>query len=274
MTLTQVVRESLSSVGEGHDTVSPPQPTGPTTAKPDSVVGGEDFLLIRFHADLLDEFEDMRKRLTNRLNSLTRDDEYGKAIPPWHPHIITAQASLDNAKALEREQTKYLELAFRDLPEPIVRFVDETPGLAFKGVGRWLGTVGNPAWHSRDNRPRKLRELYAYMGLHVVDGQAPRNRRGQQSNWNGKARMRAYNMADPAIKASGKRGQRSPYRDVYEFAKVRYQARDDAAVLPQAQIHARARRIVMKRIVKDLWTVAHISYDSQVACGGGSEDTP
>ena len=208
------------------------------------------WLMVRFHADLLNDLEDQRKRVTNRLLALTRDDEWGRGIPDTHPHIIDAQETLNRLEELEKLQIDHLSYAFADLPTPIIDHVENTVGLGTKGVARWLGTVLNPAWHPRQQRPRKLRELYAYCGLHVVDGTAPRNRRGQQSNWNNSARMRAWNMADPCIKHRA-----SPYRAVYDEAKSRYLERD-SDTLTLGQIDARARRILMKAIVRDLWSAA------------------
>ncbi len=203
------------------------------------------FVSLLFHASLVDDVEDQRKRLENRHRSMTRDDEWGMALPDYHPAVQSAERYLEELRFLEKRTVKDLQLTFKELPDHVVQHVDDTRGLGVKSVARWLGTVGDPAWHPREERPRKLRELYAYCGLDVRNGQAPRNTRGQQSNWNNKARMRAFNMMEPCIKVGG------PYRTIYDEAKAMYVERGD--IESKAHINNRAKRIGMKAIVRDLW---------------------
>ncbi len=213
------------------------------------------FVSLRFHAGLLDDIEEQRKRQASQLLALTRDDVWGLGLPGWHPTVETATRYLDELRLVEKRAVKDLELTFKLLPDTIQAHVANTRGLGVKSVARFLGVVGNPAWHYRKLRPRKLRELYAYCGLDVRSGEAPRNRRGEQSNWNGKARMRVYNMMEPCVKRGG------PYRDIYDVAKTTYIERGD--IDSKAHINNRAKRIGMKAIVKDLWTLFAIEPGEQ-----------
>jgi hypothetical protein len=228
---------------------------------------------------MLNDIENQRIRADNRYRSLTRDDEWGKAIPEWHPHVIAAADAIAQIKALEKDQIRHLAWAFRELPVPIVTLVADTPGLGEKSAARWLGLVGDPGWHPRHERPRRIRELYSYCGLSVVDGAAPRNRKGQQSNWNNMARTRLYVMAESGMKMAGNHGTRSPYRDVYEAARERYEARGDD--ITKGHLFKRAMRIVMKQICRDFWTAATQALrDSQSSTGvdhtptGGDSPAP
>jgi hypothetical protein len=224
--------------------------------------------LVRFHADLLNDIENQRIRADNRYRSLTRDDEWGKAIPEWHPHVAAAAETIAQIKALEKDQIRHLAWAFQELPTAIVALVADTPGLGEKSAARWLGLVGDPGWHPRHERPRRIRELYSYCGLGVdLAGKAPRNRKGQQSNWNNMARTRLYVMAESGMKMAGNQGTRSPYRDVYEAARERYEARGDD--ITKGHLFKRAMRIVMKQICRDFWTAATQALrDSQSSTGG------
>lgn len=98
-------------------------------------------------------------------------------------------------------------------------------------------------------------------------GVAPARRKGQQSNWNSGARQRAFLVAQSCIKH-----RHSPFRSVYDAGREKY--RDAAHAVPCAQCgprgkpaavgsplspghqHARAMRLVMKAILKDLWIEA------------------
>jgi hypothetical protein len=95
-------------------------------------------------------------------------------------------------------------------------------------------------------------------------GVAPTRSRGQKSNWSATAKMRAYLVAESCIKQA-----RSPYRTVYDQGRAKY---EDAlhqvdcrrcgpsgkpapagTPLSAGHQHARAMRLVMKELLKDLW---------------------
>jgi hypothetical protein len=74
------------------------------------------------------------------------------------------------------------------------------------------------------------------------------------------------------MKQAGKQGTRSPYRDVYEDARERYEARGDD--ITKGHLFKRAMRIVMKQICRDFWTAAggtatHTPPESLGDSGGG-----
>lgn len=95
-------------------------------------------------------------------------------------------------------------------------------------------------------------------------GVAPARKRGQKSNWNNEARTRIYVIAESCMKK-----RQSPYRAVYDAGREKYAAA--AHQVPCAQCgkkgqpaqpgselrdghkHARAMRLVMKAVLRDLW---------------------
>ena len=262
--------------GVGDASTTPTQVVGETPKLTQSV------LLVRFYADQLNDLEDMRKRVDNRLRSLTRDDEWGHGIPEWHPDIQPALIAQQQITAFEQAAILNLKRAFRLLPPPLVTFVKNTVGLGEKTAARFIGTVGGLAWHPREERPRTLGELYAYCGLHVVNGEAPRRRKGVQANYNIQARTRAYIMAVSCIKLIGsEKRQRSPYRDVYDDTRAHYadathehQCGCKAPIgspLCDGRAHARATRAVMKAIVADLWHQSQIPSETHRPPGSVSQ---
>lgn len=93
-------------------------------------------------------------------------------------------------------------------------------------------------------------------------GVAPRRRRGERVNWSTKAKTRAYLIAESCIKQ-----RTSPYRSVYEQGRAKYEesvhpadcARCHAKAgdpLRPGHQHARAMRLVMKAVLRDLWIEA------------------
>jgi len=139
-------------------------------------------------------------------------------------------------------------------------------------------------------RPRLVSELWSYCGLSVTKvpvgdrkegdagqywngthepfaGVAPRRQRGQRGGWSAVAKMRVYLVAESCVKQ-----MESPYRKFYDRGRERWvEAMHEVACsrcgpkgnpapagspLMDAHKHARAMRLVMKEILRDLWTEA------------------
>jgi hypothetical protein len=95
-------------------------------------------------------------------------------------------------------------------------------------------------------------------------GVAPTRTRGQRANWSTVAKTRAYLVAESCIKQA-----RSPYRAVYDNGRTKYadavhqapcrrcgpSGKPAATGTPisAGHQHARAMRLVMKAVLKDLW---------------------
>lgn len=113
-------------------------------------------------------------------------------------------------------------------------------------------------------------------------GVAPTRARGQHANWSAAAKMRAYLVAVSCMKTPT-----SPYRALYEDSRAKYAdaihqidcRRCGPAGKPAlagtpislGHQHARALRIVMKAVLKDLWLQARDIHDKFEA--GAAEGT-
>ena len=111
---------------------------------------------------------------------------------------------------------------------------------------------------------------------HLLAGVAPRRQRGQRSNWDAKARMRVYLVAESCIKQAD-----SPYRKVYEEGRERYaeavhavecnrcgpkgKPAQPGSPLSAGHQHARAMRLVMKEILRCLWLEAKRIHEERAA---------
>lgn len=82
-----------------------------------------------------------------------------------------------------------------------------------------------------------------------VGGVAPKRRKGQKSNWNSAARMRAYLVAESCMKSSG------DYRQVYDDGRAKY------AELSKGHAHNRALRLVAKAVLRDIWIEARVWHE-------------
>lgn len=187
--------------------------------------------LIGLYAANLDDMQKARLATENRIRSITAPVEKG-GLGLEGPMVDGIDRILALLEKAEAEAKRGLMREVRRCP--VGPFILGQPGLGKSNpglVGRLLGEIGDPAWHSRDNRPRTLGELTAYCGEHVIQtgdasqgggdtqdsaaGVAPRRRRGERANWNSRARSFLYLLAESVIKALNER-----YRAVYDEAKA------------------------------------------------------
>jgi hypothetical protein len=218
------------------------------------------------------ELEVLRIGLRNRREVLTRPADKldadgiarGFAIPAEDPILEPIHAVYDGSTELEKIAVKALERYMRRSPWRAWLDSDKSKGVGAKQLGRLLGAIGDPYWHSRDDRPRLVSELWSYCGYDVRNGQAPRRQRGAKANWSEQARMRAWNVADRCIPAQG-----HYYWNVYLPTKAHYAdaVHDRECVrcgpkgkpaalgtpLSKGHIDARARRAIAKEVLEDLW---------------------
>lgn len=206
------------------------------------------------------------------------------------------------ACCLEDDAERNLTRALRAHPLGTWVLGKEQKGIGPKQGARLLGVIGDPyvrpEMKTTDGerepmRPRTIDELRAYCGYgedKSRPGRIQKRRRGQRSNWNGAAKMRAYLVAKQCM-ISGfdkKRGcvrdegddfathssqcQCSPYRLIYDRERVRYadavhdeecpqcgpEGRPAQPGSPLSQGHKknRALRRVAKEILDDLWREA------------------
>jgi hypothetical protein len=96
-------------------------------------------------------------------------------------------------------------------PDPrVVAFVDDTTGLG-SACHFFLGLL--PNWIADFQTVSKL---WAYCGLHVVDGRAPKREKGRRANWSSRLKSIAIvYLAEPCMKHRA-----SPYRGVYELRRA------------------------------------------------------
>jgi hypothetical protein len=175
---------------------------------------------------------------------------------------------------------------------PLWAWAKPINGVGEKQLARLLASIGDPYWNDLHERPRKLTELRAYCGYHVLHpggqdhighhvsfaaGVAPKRQRGQQANWNKNARMRTWLIATSCIKKQG------IYRTVYEQSRAKYAEAVHAVecvrcgpkgkpALPGSPLslghqHARGLRAVAKALLDDLWRESKRLHEARDGAG-------
>lgn len=179
--------------------------------------------VLRVAAEIVDDMEHVRKANDNRFRQLTRvgPDKDGRhrgfGLTEDHPGVQRLAALIDAQKEAEKLAIGNLEKELK--AHPLWPWVSATSGVGAKQFARLLGAIGDPYWNSLENRPRRgPAELWAYTGLHVVDGVVPRRKKGVQTSWNETARMRVRLIAESCLKA-----KTSPYNVVYYDTRAKYE---------------------------------------------------
>lgn len=209
-------------------------------------------------AEMVDDLEDARKAAESRLRTYTSDEPECYGLTTHHPNVIAAKAILNGLQELEKQAIKNLEKAMKQ--HPLGPWVERTKGVGLKQAARLLAATGDPYWHSAEDRPRTVGELFSYAGTHSGTGI---RQRGIQSNWNTDVKMRVWLIAKQSVITRGH------YRETYDKARFRYAEAIHTSeckrcgpsgkpALPGSPLSAghqdaRAYRIVMREILRDIW---------------------
>lgn len=245
-------------------------------------------------AESLNDFEEFRKAHENRMLIFKKDADLvdkdgiarGKGISPAMSVMADLEAISLQIKETEALLVKDLEKRFKK--HPLGKWVKSKKGLGYKTVARLLAVTHDPYYNPLTEEARTVSQLWAYCGMHVVNGAAPKRKRGEQANWDPNAGPRLHNILDPIIKTLSKPCGRineddefavhldsctcSPYRVMYDLHRekhvdaihqkdcVRCGPKGKPALagskLSLAHKHARALRVVKKAVLKDLWLEA------------------
>jgi len=266
----------FAGAGSGGDPTPPP---AKNAATPSLAPRGVDSLLLII-ADQLDDIENSRIAANNRWHALTTTSgDFGKGINPNLPEAQAVRRHADELERLEHQMTLTLQRVVRQ--HPLHDWIKRSRGVGEKQAARLLAAIGDPATRTNPS------QLWAYCGLHVVNGQAPTRRRGEKGNWNDEARKRVWVIAEACVKAGVRKSDDvddalfydtngryalSDYGQVYLDAREKHNdalhqhpcvrcgpkghPAEPGTPLSRSHQQARAYRAVMKQILLDLWREA------------------
>jgi len=194
--------------------------------------------------------------------------------------------TLDLMQMAEDEAWKQLRSTFRRVAPEVAAWVKDTPGLGERLVARLLGTIGHPIvahpYRWMDEAPdghqcdpdrcgarhlvafepflRSASQLRQFCGVGSPDRRVKGMTQEQALRLgNPRAKSLVHLVAEGTMKSAGgetKAGQvrrRSPYRDIYDEGRLRYEDREDWS---KGRKHNASLRLVKKAFLLDLWLVA------------------
>lgn len=188
------------------------------------------------YARQLLDIQKVRVAMGNRVAAMERDGL------PEHL-IVHARATADGLAALEKDLNRYLERSARR--HPMASWIKEQRGIGLPGFARLLGITG-PL-----DRFATVSKLWAYLGMHVVDGAAPKRTKGERANWSPGGRVLCYQIGESIVKV----GAGGPYRAAYDRKKAYYET--DRPEWSQARRHNAALRYAVKELLKAMWVEWH-----------------
>lgn len=231
-------------------------------------------------ADVVTDLENVRIANANRVRILTSTGidkdggERGHGLSIDHPEVAKLALTVDAITAAEADAVKNLQRSMRK--HPLGPWQKMQKGVGEKQCARLLAAIGDPFWNDLHDRPRTVSELWAYCGLHVSNGAAPRRQRGQKSNWSEEARKRVWVIASAMPKFPGGR-----YEQLYRDGRAKYvealhpaecvrcgpsgKPAQPGSPLSAGHQNARAIRLVGKEILKDLWIEARRLHSERAA---------
>jgi hypothetical protein len=170
---------------------------------------------------------------------------------------------VEGVVSLEKQAVRSVEKYMRHSPWGPWLDSERSRGVGAKQLARLLGATGDPYWHVAEDRPRRVGELWSYSGYAVRDGEAPKRRRGEQSNWSDDARKRGRLISESCLKSGGYyegiyREMKVHYADAVHNRECRQCGPSGKPALPGSPIsdghrHSRALRKATKELLRDLW---------------------
>jgi len=212
-------------------------------------VAAPDLLSLRIFAEVLEDLQKQRIATTNRA-------ERGGVDPAF------LQPTLSRLEDAEQEAAKVMKRCYRaSVPTSIVAWQKDTIGIGEHLLARLLGVIGHPVhttvyeWDGSGSdrqlvevgrMDRTVSQLWSYCGHGDPNRKRTKGMTAEDAAamGNPRAKMLVHLLAECCMKQ-----RRSPYRVVYEEARLDYESRD----WTDLHRHNAALRKVGKAILKDLW---------------------
>jgi hypothetical protein len=187
---------------------------------------------LNHYSRLLLDVQQQRVAQGNRVEAMRREGLDDAWIAP-------ALDALEHLAKLERSINAYLgKQAERHF---MAAWVKAQRGIGLPGFARLIGITGSL------DRFANVAKLWAYLGMHTVDGKSPRRQKGVRANWSPAGRVLCRQIAESVVKM----GKGGPYRTAYDTKKAEYESgRPDWT---QAHRHEAAMRYAVKELLKAMW---------------------
>lgn len=224
--------------------------------------------LLGHHARQLWDIQKQRIAASNRVKAMERDGFSGIDLEPAL-EVVRQYAGIEGG--IDRSLGVLVKRHF------MADWIKEQRGIGLPGFARLLGVTGNI------DRFGTVSKLWKYLGLHVVDGHAPRREKGVAwthtdctfghmltcpsdcttdhhplcvpggvgNAYAPQGRVVCHQIGEAIVKVGGD----GPYRRAYDQKKAYYER--ERQEWTQARRHNAAMRYAVKELIKNLWIEWH-----------------
>lgn len=184
------------------------------------------------YARQLWDIQKLRIQVGNRVKAMERDGLPEHWIAPLREQ---ADALEKLESAIDRQLGRLAKQHF------MADWITAQRGIGLPGFARLMGITG-----TLDRFPN-VAKLWAYLGMHVVEGVAPKRHKGELANWSPQGRVLCHQIGDAIVKI----GAGGPYREAYDAKKAYYEV--ERPDWTQARRHNAAMRYAVKELLKAMW---------------------
>ena len=185
---------------------------------------------LRFLVESYYDIQDVRISVSNRTYQLDEKEVDHKVEKETTKGKIS-ESHTDALKDIEASVKKQIETVLDELPI-WTEFMKYIRGVGPTLAGGIIGYMYKPIDEKCDAAPThetcncgksierfdNISKLHAYAGQHVINGKAPRRKRGEKSNWNSKFRTHLWKIGQSFMRSDE---LKSFYRDLYTKEKIK-----------------------------------------------------
>lgn len=170
--------------------------------------------ILRVYARSFYDFQEVKNEFSNRLRALEADGKLSRDVKDER-----AKEIMEYEKKLTAAENGLLRIVESHLdPLPIYSdFLRPIRGCAVRMSACIIMSIGDIT------RFATVSKLWAYSGLHVIDGRAARRKKGEKSNWNSFLKTKLFVLSDCLMKLNINPETKQPlrYRKFYDDYKNR-----------------------------------------------------
>jgi len=191
-------------------------------------------------------------------NSLLDENKINKIEHEFLEDLLDSMEFID--EPMDKKVQKGLKKFIKDQPV-YINFLSKIRGIGPIYSAKLVSYLGDCS------RFDTVSKLWAYTGNHIIEGKAPKRRKGQDANWNHKLRMLTWQISDQFV-----RQNKGYYRRKYDeekerqleqefeegilFEKYGKPYKQEDTKLSRGHAHNRALRKIRKHFLSHYWECA------------------
>lgn len=240
----------------------------------------EEYSMMRFFVETYYDYQKQRIQTGNRIGSIMirkldpegwqkkKEEDEEKSYGTQYNFREVKNKYLENVSLFSLKEQSRVDRMFsfmgeaegleKHLEKDIKDLVKEYPIYNLylkdvKGISHIL-SAGLISWVGDISRFQTISKLWAYSGLHVIEGEAARRRKGEPSNWNSRLKTHCWKLGESFVKSRGEyRGLYDKYRAADELLHPEPVVDGKRTLYTKGHMFARAKRKTVKVFLSHLW---------------------